>query len=60
MSRAMQDASQGGAARLAVEYVHADDPARLLDGDDVLADRHRTGAARDEPAAGASQGGTRV
>lgn len=37
MSRAMRDASQGGAARLAVEYVHADDPARLLDGDDVLA-----------------------
>jgi len=37
MSRPMTDAAPRAQARLAVDYVHADAPARLLEGDDVLA-----------------------
>ena len=37
MSRPLVERARGRVARIAVEYVHADAPARLLDGDDVLA-----------------------
>ena len=37
MSRPLHDHARDGAPRLAVEYVHADAPSRLLHGNDVLA-----------------------